>query len=248
MNPETHSRRTFVKSGALLAAGTALTPYVSQGFTDDKPIRIGIVGCGGRGCGAVGNAMKADPKVELVAIGDLFEDRIKQRSRHLEKICGKRYKVSPDNMFTGFDCYKKVIDAGLDYVILTTPPAFRPAQLEYAVEKSIHCFYEKPVAVDAPGIRKVLELAKKAKEKKLGFMSGFCWRYNYPKREVFSRVLDGAVGNINAMYSTYNAGEVGVTVDAPVPSLTWKYKCVTGPSTCGWRAIPSSNKRFTPLT
>ena len=76
MNPETHSRRTFVKSGALLAAGTALTPYISQGFTDDKPIRIGIVGCGGRGCGAVGNAMKADPKVELVAIGDLFEDRI----------------------------------------------------------------------------------------------------------------------------------------------------------------------------
>jgi len=97
----------------------------------------------------------------------------------------------------------------VDYVILASPPAFRPAQLEYAVEKGIHCFYEKPVAVDAPGIRKVIELAKKAKEKKLGFMSGFCWRYNYPKRAVFSRLLDGAVGDINAMYSTYNAGEVG---------------------------------------
>ena len=103
---------------------------------------------------------------------------------------------------------QKVIDAGVDYVILASPPAFRPAQLEYAVEKGIHCFYEKPVAVDAPGIRKVIELAKKAKEKKLGFMSGFCG-YNFPKRAVFSRVLDGAVGDINAMYSTYNAGEVG---------------------------------------
>ena len=209
MNSSLLSRRSFVKSGSVLSAGLALTPYVSKGLTDDKPIRIGIVGCGGRGCGAVGNAMAADPKVELVAIGDLFEDRINQRSKQLEKVCGSRYKVTDENKFTGFDCYKKVIDAGVDYVILTTPPAFRPQHLEYAVEKGIHCFYEKPVAVDAPGIRKVIELAKKAKEKKLGFMSGFCWRYNFPKRAVFSRVLDGAIGEINAMYSTYNAGEVG---------------------------------------
>lgn len=209
MNPSPLSRRSFVKSGSVLSAGLALTPYVSKGLTDDKPIKIGIVGCGGRGCGAVGNAMQADPKVELVAIGDLFEDRIQQRSNHLAKICGPRYKVTEENKFTGFDCYKKVIDAGVDYVILASPPAFRPAHLEYAVEKGVHCFYEKPVAVDAPGIRKVIELARKAKEKNLGFMSGFCWRYNYPKREVFSRVLDGAIGGINAMYSTYNVGEVG---------------------------------------
>ena len=203
------TRRTFVKNSGLVTTGAVLAPYVAKGFTDDKPIRIGVVGCGGRGCGAVGNAMNADSKVELVAIGDLFEDRINQRSKQLEKVCGSRYKVNKENKFTGFDCYKKVIDAGVDYVILASPPAFRPAQLEYAVEKGIHCFYEKPVAVDAPGIRKVIELAKKAKEKNLGFMSGFCWRYNFPKRAVFSRVLDGAVGDINAMYSTYNAGEVG---------------------------------------
>jgi len=209
MNTSPLSRRSFVKSGSALTAGLALSPYVSKGLTDDQPIRIGVVGCGGRGCGAVGNAMQADPKVELVAIGDLFEDRINQRSKQLEKVCGSRYKVTDENKFTGFDCYKKVIDAGVDYVILASPPAFRPSHLEYAVEKGIHCFYEKPVAVDAPGIRKVIELAKKAKEKKLGFMSGFCWRYNFPKRAVFSRVLDGAIGEINAMYSTYNAGEVG---------------------------------------
>jgi len=208
--PESNlTRRAFVKNSSLVTSGAMLSPYVAQGFTEDKPIRVGLVGCGGRGCGAVGNAMAADSKVELIAIGDLFEDRIKQRSNHLAKICGPRYKVTEENKFTGFDCYKKVIDAGVDYVILTTPPAFRPSHLEYSVEKGVHCFYEKPVAVDAPGIRKVIELARKAKRKNLGFMSGFCWRYNYPKREVFSRVLDGAVGDINAMYSTYNAGEVG---------------------------------------
>ncbi|MGA1101821.1 MAG: gfo/Idh/MocA family oxidoreductase, partial [Opitutales bacterium] len=141
MNPSLLTRRSFVKSGSVLSAGLALSPYVTKGLTDDQPIRIGVVGCGGRGCGAVGNAMAADPKVELVAIGDLFEDRINQRSKQLEKVCGSRYKVTDENKFTGFDCYKKVIDAGVDYVILASPPAFRPTQLEYAVEKGIHCFY-----------------------------------------------------------------------------------------------------------
>ena len=103
MHESNLTRRTFVKNSSLVTAGAMLAPYVAQGFTDDKPIRIGVVGCGGRGCGAVGNAMKADPKVELVAIGDLFEDRIKQRSNHLAKICGPRYKVTEENKFTGFD-------------------------------------------------------------------------------------------------------------------------------------------------
>ena len=83
-----------------------------------------------------------------------------------------------------------------------------PQHLEYAIEKGVHCFFEKPVAVDAPGVRKVIELAKQAKEKNLGFMSGFCWRHHYPKQEVFGRVLDGALGDVHAMYSTYNGGEV----------------------------------------
>ena len=118
MHESNLTRRTFVKNSGFVTAGAILAPYVAQGFTDDKPIRIGVVGCGGRGCGAVGNAMAADPKVELVAIGDLFEDRIKQRSNHLAKICGPRYKVTEENKFTGFDCYKKVIDAGLDLSLI----------------------------------------------------------------------------------------------------------------------------------
>ena len=203
------ARRTFVKSSSLLTVGAITVPHISKAFSDTKPIKIGLVGCGGRGCGAVKNALDADPNVELVAIGDLLGDRINQRAQYLRKACKERYKVEEENIFVGLDSYKGVIDAGVDYVILTSPPVYRPSHLEYAVEKGIHCFFEKPVAVDAPGIRKVIALSKKAKEKNLGFMSGFCWRYNFPKREVFSRVLDGAVGEINALYSTYNTGEVG---------------------------------------
>ena len=97
----------------------------------------------------------------------------KLRSRILKARGRDKYQVTPETTFSGFDAYKKVIDSGVDVVILTSPPNFRPQHLEYAVEKGVHCFFEKPVAVDAPGVRKVIELAKKAKEKNLGFMSGF---------------------------------------------------------------------------
>ena len=103
----------------------------------------------------------------------------------------------------------------MDYVILLSP-CFSSRSTGIRGGKGIHCFYEKPVAVDAPVSARSLNWPK-GKEKNLGFMSGFCWRYNYPQREVFSRVLDGAVGDINAMYSTYNAGEVGGNRGAPDP-------------------------------
>ena len=203
------SRREFLKTGSALSAGALLAaPHVAKAAKDDKVLKIGLVGIGGRGSGAAAQAMNADDNVALTAVGDLFEDRIKLRSRILKARGRAKYQVTDETTFTGFDAYKKVIDSGVDVVILTTPPNFRPQHIEYAIEKGVHCFFEKPVAVDAPGVRKVIELAKKAKEKNLGFMSGFCWRHHYPKREVFGRILDGAVGDINAMYSTYNGGEI----------------------------------------
>jgi len=208
MNPFT-SRRDFVKAGSSLTAGALLAaPHVARAAKNDKVIKIGLVGIGGRGSGAAAQAMGADDNVALTAIGDLFEDRIKLRSRILKARGRDKFQVTPETTFTGFDAYKKVIDSGVDVVILTTPPFFRPQHLAYAIEKGVHCFFEKPVAVDAPGVRKVIELAKKAKEKNLNFMSGFCWRHHFPKREIFGRILDGAIGDVNAMYSTYNGGEV----------------------------------------
>ena len=171
------TRRDFVKASSALTAGALLaSPYIANAAKDDKVIKIGLVGIGGRGSGAAAQAMNADPNVALTAIGDLFEDRIKLRSRILKARGRDKYQVTDETTFTGFDAYKKVIDSGVDVVILTTPPAFRPQHLEYAIEKGVHCFFEKPVAVDAVGVRKVIELAKKAKEKNLSFMSGFCWR------------------------------------------------------------------------
>ena len=204
------SRRDFLKTGSAASAGALLAaaPHVARAAKNDKTLKIGLVGIGGRGSGAAAQAMNADDNVALTAIGDLFEDRIALRSRILKARGRSKYQVTPETTFTGFDAYKKVIDSGVDVVILTSPPNFRPQHLEYAVEKGVHCFLEKPVAVDAPGVRKVIELAKKAKEKKLGFMSGFCWRHHYPKQEIFGKILDGAVGEVNALYSTYNGGEI----------------------------------------
>jgi len=209
MEKNNYSRRQFVKAGSAISAGTLLaSPHITNAQNSSKTIKVGLVGIGGRGSGAAAQAMAADENVALTAIGDIFEDRIKLRSRILKARGRDKFQVTPETTFTGFDAYKKVIDSGVDVVILTSPPNFRPQHLEYAVEKGVHCFFEKPVAVDAPGVRKVIELAKKAKEKNLGFMSGFCWRHHKPKQEVFGRILDGGLGDVLAMYSTYNGGEV----------------------------------------
>ena len=210
MEKNNYSRRQFVKAGSTISAGTLLaSPHITNAQNSSKTIKVGLVGIGGRGSGAAAQAMAADENVALTAIGDMFEDRIKLAQSNILKARGRdKYQVTPETTFSGFDAYKKVIDSGVDVVILTSPPNFRPQHLEYAVEKGVHCFFEKPVAVDAPGVRKVIELAKKAKEKNLGFMSGFCWRHHKPKQEVFGRILDGGLGDIHAMYSTYNGGEV----------------------------------------
>ena len=140
MSPFT-SRRDFVKAGSSLTAGALLAaPHVARAAKNDKVIKIGLVGIGGRGSGAAAQAMGADPNVALTAIGDLFEDRVKLRSRILKARGRDKYQVTPETTFTGFDAYKKVIDSGVDVVILTTPPSFRPQHLAYAIEKGVHCY------------------------------------------------------------------------------------------------------------
>ena len=135
------SRRQFVKTSSIVSTAAVLSsPHVLKGAQNDKLIKVGLVGIGGRGSGAAAQAMNADENVALTAIGDLFEDRIKLRSRILKARGRDKFQVTPETTFTGFDAYKKVIDSGVDVVILTSPPNFRPEHLAYAVEKGVHCF------------------------------------------------------------------------------------------------------------
>ncbi len=217
---ESVSRREFVKSaGAVTAAATlgglvvprTLAGGVFAGAADK--IRIGLIGCGGRGTGAAMQALAADPGVVLVAMGDVFKDRLdsahaalKTPSDDVKKEWTERVQVNDDHKFVGFDSYKQVIDSGVDVVLLTSYPCFRPAHLKYAIEKGKHVFAEKPVAVDAPGIRSVLETAKAAKAKNLACLVGFCWRYNAAMRAAFQQVHGDALGEITSVHTTYHGG------------------------------------------
>jgi len=204
------TRRNFIKSTGAAAIGGTIAlniglPRSSFAMNSDT-LKVGLIGCGGRGTGAANQALSADPNVVLTHMADIFQDRLDLSINSLKKLHGDKVKADKDTMFVGFDGAKQVIESDVDVVILTTPPYFRPKQLEMAVEAGKHIFCEKPMAVDGPGIKRVLAAAKKAKEKNLSLVSGFCWRYHTPKRETFSRVLDGAIGNVNSVYNTYNTG------------------------------------------
>jgi predicted dehydrogenase len=199
-------RRTFLKSAVaagVLAGAAKLSSGVFAG--EKNTLKIGLVGCGGRGTGAAANALTADPNTTLYAMADAFDDRLLKSLGDLKKQFGTRVEVPDDRQFSGFDGYKHVIDA-CDVVLLATPPHFRPLHLVYCVEKGKHVFFEKPVAVDITGVRSVIKSAQAAKEKNICFMSGFCYRYELAKRETVKRIHDGAIGDILAMRIAYNTG------------------------------------------
>lgn len=204
------SRREFLKSSSALVAGGALASGLlvsrSAHASGSDVLKIGLIGCGGRGTGAVGNAFAADPNIKLVAIGDAFEDRAKSSLEQLRKADATRVAVEPDHVFTGFDAFEKVLATDVDVVILATPPHFRPSHLKAAIASGKHVFCEKPVAVDAPGIRSVLETTEEAKKKNLTVVSGLCYRYDPPKIETINRIHDGAVGDVHTMHVSYNTG------------------------------------------
>ncbi len=213
----TTTRRNFLKSSSAAAGIAAFAASNAHAGGADETIRVGLVGCGGRGTGAAKDALAADPHTELVALGDTFADRAELCLTELkrdEKL-GSRVKVDADYVFDGFDNYKKVIDA-CDVVILTTPPHFRPQHFRYAVEQGKHVFIEKPVAVDAPGIHSVLESCRMAKEKNLSIVSGLCWRYDSGVRETMRQIREEKmIGDIVAIESNYNASTLWHRGDKP---------------------------------
>ena len=169
-------------------------------------MRVGLVGCGGRGTGAAANALRADPNVKLVALGDTFADHLENSLNALlatEDIAAQ-VDVDEDHRFVGWDAYQRVIDS-VDVVLFATSPHFRPMHVAAAVEAGKHMFIEKPVATDAPGMRAILASCELAAQKGLSVVSGLCYRYSHAKRETMQRVRDGAVGEFTALQCTYNA-------------------------------------------
>ena len=169
--------------------------------------------------------MSANPSNHITAIGDLCQEPIDKALASYKKSHAEQVKVTPETQFTGLDAFKKVIDSGVDVVLLTTPPAFRPIHFKYAVEKNKHVFAEKPLCVDAAGFRSVSETIEESRKKKLAFVDGFCWRYSIGERQTFPHVHDGAIGEIVSIYSHYNAAQLWMKPRQPKWSDTeWQLR------------------------
>lgn len=204
------SRRDFIRVAGGAAAAAATTRVLAANAVyaaENGVLRIGLSGCGNRGTGAAQQALMADPHTQLVAMGDLFADKIDGAANKLKSFgpIADRVLVDDEHTFTGFDAYKKVVDS-CDVLVMGETPAFRPMILRYAVEQGKHCFVEKPVAVDPVGVRSVLESCEMAKAKNLSIVSGLCYRYHFAKRDIMKHIHDGDIGDIIAMETKYNTG------------------------------------------
>lgn len=197
-SPSRFSRRDFIKTGA--AAGVFAGLMARGNFAYAAPaetLRVGLVGCGGRGKGAARDACVAAEGVELVAMADLFADNLEKGKSDLKSVLGDRYKVTDANTFTGWDAYKKILALpNVDYVVLATSVVFRPEHFLAAVQAGKHIFMEKPVAVDPVGCRKIAEAAELAKQKGLGVVAGTQRRHSQHYIDMMKRVHDGQIGDL----------------------------------------------------
>jgi predicted dehydrogenase len=214
-----NTRRDFLKTSTVAAVGTAMlgslaVPRMAHAAQNSETIKIGLVGCGGRGTGAAADAMQADPNCKLVALADTFPDQIERTKKNLLRFKDK-FAVTDDMIFSGFDACTKLLATDIDVVLLCTPPHFRPAQYREAIEAGKHVFCEKPVAVDAPGIKHVIETNALAKAKNLAVVSGLCWRYDLGVRETMQRIQDGEIGDVMAVHSNYLTGTLWHRGDNP---------------------------------
>lgn len=212
--PAASSRRVFIKTSTAATLGGVFAANLSfpeRAFAaNSDTLKVALVGCGGRGTGAASQALTADKNAILTAVADVFPNACQGALGALKNNAEikDRVQVTPDTTFVGLDAFQKAINSGVDVVLLASPPGFRPQHLKAAIAAGKHVFCEKPMATDAPGVRSVIESAAAAKEKKLGLVAGFCWRYEYGRREFYQRVHDGAIGEIRAIYATYLTGPV----------------------------------------
>ena len=218
------SRRRFLgNSGTVITP--ILFPYVLRGATgadanNEDTLKIGLVGCGGRGTGAAEQALSADYNTKLHAVADVLPEKAEATIKMLGDHFAGRVDVPKERQFMGMEAYKQLI-ACCDVVILATPPGFRPMMLEAAVEAGKHIFCEKPMAVDAEGYRKALAAIHKAQEKKLNVVAGFCWRRSASRKEAIGRVKEGAIGEITSIHATYHTGPVKPMPEASARKPEW---------------------------
>lgn len=215
----TSSRRTFLKTSSLLVAGGAVAGQLNiargaHAYGSDT-IKIGLIGCGGRGTGAAAQAMNTEGPVKLVAMGDVFADRVQAAYRGLKSQHGDKVDVPKERMFDGLDNYAKVLETDCDLVILATPPGFRPQHFEAAVKAGKHVFMEKPVATDAPGVRRVLAATEEAKKKDLAVAVGLQRRHERAYMEIIDQLQNGKIGDINFTRAYWNGGGVWVRPRQP---------------------------------
>ncbi len=183
-----------------------MTFAVLQEARKPEPIRVGLVGCGGRGTGAAEDVLNAAPAVRLVALADVFPDRIAKCREHLVSLRHEGYAVTDEHCYPGYDGWRRLLDCGVDLVLLCTPPGFRPLHFAAAVEAGKHVFFEKPVAVDPVGVRKILASGEEAERRGLAVVTGTIYRHTRKFIETVRRIHDGAIGEILSFRALYNAG------------------------------------------
>lgn len=227
------SRREFLQWSGTAAAASAMTamavPHVHAG--EDNTIRLALIGCGGRGSGAVGNAMNsANGPVKLVAMADVVEDRLTRAHKALSSRFSDRMDVPKERQFIGFDAYKKAIDClgSNDVAMLTNFAYFRPSQLEYAVKKGVNVFMEKSFAPDAPGLRRLMRAGEEADKKNVKVAAGLQCRHSVNRQELIKRIRDGAMGDLQ-LIRAYRMHRVGVMGPKPegYDELLWQIRNFT---------------------
>jgi predicted dehydrogenase len=205
------SRRGFLqRTAATAAAATALSPALGLGrnahAAGSGAIKVGVIGCGGRGSGAAANAMNAGKDVHLVAMADVFADRVADSRANLKTMYPDQMKVDDAHCFAGFDAYKQLIASDVDVVLIAVTSHFHPVFLSAAIAAGKHVFCEKPVGIDVPGIHAAQAAAEEGRKKNLSVVSGLCWRYAPEVQETIKRIHDGQIGEVIAIQETYARG------------------------------------------
>ena len=216
-----------MKTAATATTGLSVSTLVgSENFAyvgGSDAIRVGLVGCGGRGTGAARDCAESAEGVSIVAMADLFRDRLEDRRAPLKEAIGDSYQVTDDRCYSGFDAYKELIDSDIDLVILATPPGFRPIHLRYAVEAGKHVFMEKPAGVDPTGVRSVIESGEMAKAKGLSIVAGTQYRRQPSYVEAIKRIHDGRIGEIVAAQEYYLTGPIWLRPRKPgMSDMEWQ--------------------------